>query len=81
MKRTHAQYKALNFRPPISQCIKNLQWIDGCKQCVVYLWLADGDGFWYLIQSVTSKYLDGYQIQNNQLIPKRVWKKDILRYY
>lgn len=80
---TEAQKRLLTFRPIRSHCLAkaDVGTIVNCINMVVFVWMTNGNGYWYLIKSVHGGTLIGYMLINNRWVYNPIKKKQVWIYY
>jgi len=80
---TTAQKTLLNFRPECSRCLleTDVSTIENCVNVVVFIWLNDGNGYWYFLKSRQGEMLNGYVLVNNRWIYNPIEKRRVLTYF
>ncbi len=88
MKRTKlaanaAEKKLLSFYPSISQCLphEHIRYLQNCVGTDIFLWLANGDGFWFKYVKDDKRYLVGAMLRDGYWNNARIDRMKILRYY
>lgn len=80
---TEAQKRLLNFLPKRPHCLAetDVDTIVNCVNMVVFVWLTNGNGYWYFIKSVQGGTLIGYVLTNNRWVYHPIEKKQVRIYY
>ncbi len=80
---TAAQKHLLNFQPAQSRCrLKaDVQTIANCLNVIVFVWLTDGNGYWYYMKRTWGNLLIGYVLIHNRWNYHPIEKGRIVTYF
>ncbi len=80
---TMAQKQLLSFRPKCAHCLPRTEApsIANCINVVVFVWLTDGNGYWYYTKGAQGEMLIGYVLVNSRWVYNPIEKKQVLTYF
>ena len=80
---TETQKRLLTFRPTRPHCLAeaDVGTIVNCNNMVVFVWLTNGNGYWYFIKHVQGDTLIGYILVNSRWIYNPIPQKQVWIYY